>query len=132
MGYYLAMFLIYPWILFVRSGTDVREYLLGEKAPRLRLGYVAVVNRSQADINSQIPVGIALKAEQEWFETSERGQAAYADIASSCCTTRVLAHKINALLKSHIQQLIPNLQDDLRSQVSRLLRFSLSWKHVRR
>jgi len=98
------------------EGTDVREYLLGSKSPKLKLGYVAVVNRSQKDINMNVPVGIALKAEQDWFELSSKGRPAYADIAAGSCGSKVLAYRINSLLKSHIHRMLPDLTDSLRSQ----------------
>eukprot|EP00191_Tetraselmis_sp_GSL018_P011974 CAMPEP_0177606256 /NCGR_PEP_ID=MMETSP0419_2-20121207/17198_1 /TAXON_ID=582737 /ORGANISM="Tetraselmis sp., Strain GSL018" /LENGTH=775 /DNA_ID=CAMNT_0019100581 /DNA_START=305 /DNA_END=2632 /DNA_ORIENTATION=- len=98
------------------EGTDVRDYLLGKRAPTLKLGYVAVVNRSQMDINKNIPVGVALRAEQEWFESSTKGKRSYADIAAGTCGTRVLALRVNNLLKVHIQKLVPSLSSSLRSQ----------------
>jgi dynamin 1-like protein len=98
------------------SGTDVRAYLLGERAPKLKLGYVAVVNRSQMDINENVDMGRALEAEQRWFHRKAHG-GLYIDIAQTHCGTRVLAHRINGLLKSHIQKMIPSLTSNLRQQV---------------
>lgn len=102
----------------VPPGTDVREYLLGERAPKLKLGYVAVVNRSQMDIKQNVSIKDALEGEQRWFQRSKAGGAAYRDIAHTSCGTRVLAHRINGLLKSHIQRMIPSLTSTLRHQVT--------------
>jgi len=102
------------------AGTDVREYLLGERAPKLKLGYVAVVNRSQMDIKQNVSIKDALEGEQRWFQRSKAGGAAYRDIAHTSCGTRVLAHRINGLLKSHIQRMIPSLTSTLRHQAVKL------------
>ncbi len=47
-------------------GTDARKMLLGKEV-ELKLGYIGVKNRSQADINDKLKVNSALKAEQEFF-----------------------------------------------------------------
>lgn len=49
------------------AGTNARNMILGNEVP-LRLGYVAVKNRSQQDIIDSKGVKQALKEEQEWFE----------------------------------------------------------------
>ncbi len=49
------------------AGTNARNMILGNEVP-LRLGYVAVKNRSQQDIIDSKSVKVALKEENEWFE----------------------------------------------------------------
>lgn len=43
-------------------GTDARKMLLGKEV-ELKLGYIGVKNRSQADINDKMKVNSALKIE---------------------------------------------------------------------
>ncbi|KAK9810425.1 hypothetical protein WJX72_010489 [[Myrmecia] bisecta] len=98
------------------EGTDVRSCLLGEEDPRLRLGFVGLVNRSQQDINAAKGVKQALESEASWFRDSPKAKA-YRDIHSTCCGTQVLAKKLNKLLGEHIWAMLPNLQADIASQL---------------
>ena len=58
------------------QGTDAMDMLSGRIIP-LRLGYVGVVNRSQADIESKITIRNAIQKETEFFQnhTSYRSLA---------------------------------------------------------
>lgn len=51
-------------------GTDCRDILQG-RALRLRHGWVAVVNRGQADINKRVGMGEARQRENAFFAQSE-------------------------------------------------------------
>ncbi|KAI0718629.1 P-loop containing nucleoside triphosphate hydrolase protein [Cerioporus squamosus] len=48
------------------AGTNALDILTGRVYP-LKLGFIGVVNRSQADINNDKPLSDALDAEQEFF-----------------------------------------------------------------
>lgn len=50
------------------NGTNAKSMIMGKEVP-LRLGYVAVKNRSQQDINDKMRVQKALKDEREFFES---------------------------------------------------------------
>jgi dynamin 1-like protein len=71
------------------KGTDVVDILAGRVIP-LRLGYVAVVNRGQRDIETKKRISDALEAEKMFFENhpSYSSKAAF-------CGTPFLARKLN-------------------------------------
>ena len=50
-------------------GTNAREIFLGKSIP-LRMGYVGVVNRAQADIDNCMGIKDAISQEDEWFRNS--------------------------------------------------------------
>jgi len=51
------------------KGTDAKSLLLGEDI-HLKLGWVGIVNRSQANINDDIRVKVALENEQKFFAST--------------------------------------------------------------
>jgi len=51
------------------KGTDAKSLLLGEDI-HLKLGWVGIVNRSQASINEDIRVKVALENEQKFFAST--------------------------------------------------------------
>lgn len=60
-------------------GTDALRMLRNEVLP-LRLGYTAVINRSQADIRSGVPVAKARAAEAAFFSST----SAYKGVSHQC------------------------------------------------
>jgi replication fork clamp-binding protein CrfC len=60
-------------------GTNALGMLHNDVLP-LRLGYIAVVNRSQYDIQEKTPVTIARQKEKEFFSE----QSEYASVAAQC------------------------------------------------
>ncbi|GMI35661.1 hypothetical protein TeGR_g13031 [Tetraparma gracilis] len=91
-------------------GTDARGIFTGESGdvPHLKLGYVGVVNRSQADINEEKSIQGARDSENSFFE----GHPAYADIADKL-GTQYLVKKCSNMLLRHIQKVLPELSADL-------------------
>ncbi|KAG9147532.1 hypothetical protein Leryth_007329 [Lithospermum erythrorhizon] len=85
-------------------GTDARNFLLGKVIP-LRLGYVGVVNRSQADINTNRSIKDALIAEEKFFQS----HPVYNDLADRCGVPQ-LAKKLNQILVQHIKTVLPGLK----------------------
>ena len=85
-------------------GTDAAAALRNEVVP-LKLGYIGVVNRCQADINSGRSIDAAREAERRFFVQSE----AYASIADSCGTVH-LATRLNEILVRHIHRIMPRLK----------------------
>ena len=83
-------------------GTNARDILLNKVYP-LKLGYIGVINRSQADINSRKSITASADAEMRFFKSNE----AYADIAENC-GTQFLSKTLNQILK-HIKTQIPSL-----------------------
>ena len=93
------------------KGTNARDVLLNRVYP-LKLGYIGVVNRSQADINNKTKVSQAVSAEKKFFETHE----AYKDIAKNC-GTEYLTQQLNQILMKHIKSKLPSLY----TQINELL-----------
>jgi replication fork clamp-binding protein CrfC len=60
-------------------GTDALPMLRNDVLP-LRLGYIAVINRSQADIQQATPVAVARRAEAQFF----RSHPQYSDVEKQC------------------------------------------------
>jgi hypothetical protein len=93
------------------KGTDARDVLLN-KIYTLKLGYIGVVNRSQADINGKKSMAAAMAAEKKFF-TDHPG---YRDIAENCGTA-FLTVTLNQILMRHIKAKLPALY----SQINNLL-----------
>ena len=91
-------------------GTDARGIFTGESSdvPTLKLGYVGVVNRSQADINEKKTIQGARDAENSFFEQ----HPGYGDIADKL-GTGYLVKKCSNMLLRHIQKVLPELTADL-------------------
>ncbi|KIY92030.1 hypothetical protein MNEG_15933 [Monoraphidium neglectum] len=85
-------------------GTNAVAVLRNSVVP-LRLGYVAVVNRSQADINSRRSMAEARRAEAAWFDHHTE----YLEVAGQC-GVGTLARRINTILGTHIRALLPALR----------------------
>eukprot|EP01105_Mastigella_eilhardi_P006334 TRINITY_DN1794_c0_g1_i1.p1 TRINITY_DN1794_c0_g1~~TRINITY_DN1794_c0_g1_i1.p1 ORF type:complete len:672 (-),score=198.86 TRINITY_DN1794_c0_g1_i1:1220-3235(-) len=93
-------------------GTSAIDVLLNQTIP-LRLGYVGVINRSQADIDASRPISEALKAEAAFF----RGQPLYAPIADRCGTP-YLAQKLSQVLMDHIRDVLPALKQKIAQKLA--------------
>lgn len=85
-------------------GTNAVKYLKGEVIP-LKLGYVGVVNRCQADIAERRSINHARKLEADFFASKPE----YADVACSC-GIHALSRNVSTLLADHISTLLPDLQ----------------------
>ncbi|KAI0737311.1 dynamin protein dnm1 [Daedaleopsis nitida] len=86
------------------AGTNAFDILTGRVYP-LKLGFIGVVNRSQADINNEKPLTDALDAEAEFF----RNHAAYRNIAHKN-GTKYLAKTLNQVLMNHIRDKLPDMK----------------------
>lgn len=86
------------------QGTHALEILSGRMYP-LRLGFIGVVNRSQQDINNNVPMADARRAEEEFFRT----HLAYRNIAHKC-GTKYLAKTLNQVLMAHIRDRLPDMK----------------------
>jgi hypothetical protein len=92
------------------KGTDAMEALQGNIIP-LKLGYIGVVNRSQADINSKKDIKTQWAAEKSYFE-GRTGERAYVSIADTCGTA-YLTKALNRLLVTHIKKCLPEIQTNI-------------------
>ena len=86
------------------AGTNALDILTGRIYP-LKLGFIGVVNRSQADINNDKPLTDALDSESEFF----RNHAAYRNIAHKN-GTKYLARTLNQVLMNHIRDKLPDMK----------------------
>ena len=93
------------------QGTDVVDILAGRVIP-LRLGYVAVVNRGQKDIEKKKAITAALESERNYFAT----HPSYASKAQYCGTP-YLSRRLNVILMHHIKNTIP----EIKARISSLL-----------
>jgi dynamin 1-like protein len=59
---------VYTFVDTMDRGTNAM-CLLVEKIPMLRLGFKAVINRNQEDINSKMTIKQAIEKEQKFFNS---------------------------------------------------------------
>ncbi|KAF4689339.1 hypothetical protein FOZ60_001752 [Perkinsus olseni] len=89
-------------------GTDAIKMLTGEDIP-LRLGYVGVKNRSQADIRANMRVKEALQQEKEWFESHPK----YNKLPPGLTGTGCLVQKLTRVLFRHIRNFLPEIKKEI-------------------
>ncbi|KAL0210471.1 hypothetical protein RCL1_004907 [Eukaryota sp. TZLM3-RCL] len=90
------------------QGTDAMDILTG-KVVSLRLGFIGVVNRSQADIVSNKNISDAVKDEHKFFVDHPK----YKLIANKLGTP-FLAKALNFILMNHIHECLPEIKDKIR------------------
>jgi len=93
------------------EGTDAKEIMENKTLP-LRRGYVAVVNRSQKDIDGKKDIKAAQAAERKYFLS----HPSYRHMADRCGTTH-LQKQLNQQLTNHIRDSLPALRDKLQRQM---------------
>ena len=87
-------------------GTDARDVLEGSTAP-LRHGWIAVVNRAQADLDGNVSMGEARRREAEFF----RSKHEYAGLKN--IGMDALTHKLTKKLEEAIIRQIPVIQSTI-------------------
>ena len=75
-------------------GTDARSILLNKGDVPLKLGYIGIKNRSQADIQQGLTVAESLKAEKMFFSTSP----IYSSLPPACLGTSALVNSLTKVL----------------------------------
>eukprot|EP00090_Calanus_glacialis_P012087 TRINITY_DN20533_c0_g1_i4.p1 TRINITY_DN20533_c0_g1~~TRINITY_DN20533_c0_g1_i4.p1 ORF type:complete len:875 (+),score=289.89 TRINITY_DN20533_c0_g1_i4:218-2626(+) len=93
------------------EGTDARDIIENKLLP-LRRGYVAVVNRSQKDIEGKKDIKMAVAAERKFFLS----HPSYRHMADRCGTP-YLQKQLNQQLTNHIRDSLPSLRDKLQRQM---------------
>ncbi|MBW0481455.1 hypothetical protein O181_021170 [Austropuccinia psidii MF-1] len=93
------------------TGTNALDILTGRIYP-LKLGFIGIVNRSQHDINMNLPLDKALEKEQEFFNS----HPAYRNLAHRC-GTKFLARTLNQVLMSHIREKLPDMKARLNTLI---------------
>lgn len=94
-------------------GTDCRDILLG-KTLKLKNGWIAVVNRAQADINGKVSMVDARQKEREFFQ----GSPAYKDLKN--VGTDYLSSNLSNKLIDEIMKQLPSLQQYIDQSVAKL------------
>lgn len=93
-------------------GTDATDILQNKVIP-LRRGYIAVVNRSQKDIQDGLAIRDGLAKEQTFF----LNHAKYGSVLGRTGTTN-LAKTLNTVLMSHIRDCLPDIKMRITSMVA--------------
>eukprot|EP01006_Ploeotia_vitrea_P032595 TRINITY_DN64783_c3_g3_i1.p1 TRINITY_DN64783_c3_g3~~TRINITY_DN64783_c3_g3_i1.p1 ORF type:complete len:585 (+),score=-22.23 TRINITY_DN64783_c3_g3_i1:14-1768(+) len=86
-------------------GTDCCDILSNNIIP-LRRGYIAVINRSQKDIQDNVSIKQALLKEQNFFNTHQK----YRTIINQCGTSN-LTKTLNYILVHHIKECLPDIRN---------------------
>lgn len=102
----------------------------------LKLGYVGIKNRSQADIQEKKTVIQSLEEEKMFFSKS----LIYSSLPASCLGTQALTTSLTKVLESNILQFLPNLHAEVSKRKHSLLEmycfdyqgFDLMESHCRR
>ena len=94
------------------QGTDCCD-ILNNQVIALRRGYIAVVNRSQKDIQDNLPIRKGLAKEMKFFQTHMK----YRNYLSKCGTTN-MTRCLNQMLMHHIKECLP----EIKSKINILLR----------
>ena len=89
-------------------GTDATRMLLGEDIA-LRLGYVGVKNRGQAEVKANIRVRVALEAEKKWFAEHPK----YGKLPPGYTGTDCLVTKLTKVLFRHIKNFLPEIKKEI-------------------
>ena len=94
-------------------GTSARDVLLGREVA-LRMGWVAVVNRAQADLNANLRMEDARRRERDFFQSRDE----YRDLPN--VGTGVLAGRLSEVLEARIRREVPSLQRSIQAQIEAL------------
>jgi len=89
-------------------GTDARKLLMGQEIA-MRLGYIGVKLRSQADINERLTVKQCLTQEKLYFQETEP----YASMPPGYTGTNALSEKCTKILFTHIKSFLPDIMKEV-------------------
>lgn len=92
-------------------GTDCADILSNQVIP-LKKGYIAVMNRSQKDIQENLPIRKGLAKEMAYFQAHPKYRQMINKVG-----TRNLARTLNQILMMHIRDCLP----EIKTRISRLL-----------
>ncbi|GAB5036089.1 dynamin like protein [Nannochloropsis oceanica] len=97
-------------------GTDAADVLLNRVIP-LRIGYVAVVNRGQRDIDNNLTIREALRRESSFF----KAHPVYRSLLKQC-TTPTLTRMLNNILMHHIRDCLPEIKSRIQAMTMEVAR----------
>mmetsp|Transcript_18703 Transcript_18703/g.26342 ORF Transcript_18703/g.26342 Transcript_18703/m.26342 type:complete len:864 (+) Transcript_18703:54-2645(+) len=96
-------------------GTDATDILNNRVVP-LRRGYIAVVNRGQKDVDTDLSVREGLRKEERFFRSHPK-YSMDRSLAAKCGTAN-LAKSLNAMLMHHIRECLPELKSRITNMTS--------------
>lgn len=96
------------------KGTNARNILLNKEYP-LKLGFIGVVNRSQAEVDKNVSVNTLAEKESKFFKE----HPSYSDIANEC-GTQYLSRTLNRILNFHIKTNISSLYTKINNRLASL------------
>lgn len=94
------------------QGTNAKKTLMGQEVP-LKLGYVAMKNRSQQDILNSMKVKEALKKEKEYFESHQ----VYKTMPPGYLGTETLVEKLTVIFFNKIKEHLPDIVKTIKSKI---------------
>ena len=96
------------------KGTDAKKVLLNQEIP-LKLGYIAVKNRSKQDLIDKISMEEMQKTEKEFF----KNHPIYKHLPPSCFGNDVLIQKLTKILFRIIRENLPGIIKSINDNVRR-------------
>ena len=96
------------------KGTDAKKVLLNQEIP-LKLGYIAVKNRSKQDLIDKISMEEMQKREKEFF----KNHPIYKHLPPSCFGNDVLIQKLTKILFRIIRENLPGIIKSINDNVRR-------------
>ena len=95
------------------KGTDAKKMLLNKEIP-LKLGYIGVKGRSQADVDSNMTVSEALKEELSYFSS----HPVYRHLPKEILGTEFLVRKLTTVMYDHIRRVLPTIMKEIEFKIS--------------
>ena len=96
------------------KGTDAKKVLLNQEIP-LKLGYIAVKNRSKQDLIDKISMEQTQKKEREFF----KNHPIYKHLPPSCFGNDVLIQKLTKILFRIIRENLPGIIKSINDAIRR-------------
>jgi hypothetical protein len=96
------------------KGTDAKNVLLNQEIP-LKLGYIAVKNRSKQDLKDKISMEEMSRREREFF----KNHPVYKHLPPSCFGNDVLIQKLTKILFRIIRENLPGIIKTINDNVRR-------------
>ena len=103
------MYFIVP--IYIPHHTTPIIILTPSLTPYMYRGYIAVVNRSQKDIQDGLPIRQGLTKELAFFQSHNK----YRQCISKCGTVN-LSRALNQILMHHIRDCLPDIKSKITSQ----------------
>lgn len=94
------------------EGTNAKDTLLN-KHFKLKLGYVGVKGRSQADINRNLTVVQGIAKERDYFATHK----VYCNLPKDILGTESLITKLTTVMYSHIRRVMPSIVQEIDEKI---------------